>query len=66
MEDILVTGPSEPEYLETLKEFLRRLEQAGLRLRRDKCVFLVSYMVYLGHKNGSLGLHPILDMVRAM
>ena len=61
-----MTGLSEPEHLETIEGALRRSEQAGLHLRRYKYVFLVSYMVYLGYKIGSLGLHPILDMVRAM
>ena len=29
---------------------LDRLEKAGLRLKKEKCVFMVSEVVYIGHK----------------
>ena len=35
LNDILVTGPSDHEHLESLKEVLTRLEKAGLRLKRS-------------------------------
>ncbi len=36
LDDILVTGPTEEAHLAVLGEVLRRLEAAGLRLRRNK------------------------------
>ena len=39
LNDILVTGPSDREHLESLKEVLRRLENAGLRLNKRSVNF---------------------------
>lgn len=58
-DDILITGPTEEAHLTTLEEVLWRLEEAGLRLRRDKCVFLAPSVVYLGHVTNLQGLHPV-------
>ena len=66
LDDILVTGRTEEEHLSRLEEVLTRLEQAGLRLKRSKCQFMVSSVVYLGHKVDSEGLHPNPDKVKAV
>ncbi len=39
MDDILVTGPSLKEHLETLSQALKHLRNAGLRFNRAKCSF---------------------------
>lgn len=36
-------------HLRTLDEVLTRLEDAGLRLKRGKCMLLVDEVQYLGH-----------------
>ena len=66
IDDILVTGATEEEHLAHLEEVLRRLEEAGLRLKRNKCVFMAPFVVYLGHVIDAQGLHPIPDKVRAL
>ena len=66
IDDILVTGGSEEEHLHTLEEVLTRLETAGLRLRRDKCAFLLPSIEYLGHKISADGLQPTQEKVRAI
>ena len=40
--DILVTGKTDTEHLEHLSEVLTRLESAGLKLKCQKCVFLLT------------------------
>ncbi len=40
IDDILVTAATDEEHLASLDEALKRLTEAGLRLRRDKCKFL--------------------------
>lgn len=40
LDDILVTGETDEEHLAALGEVLRRIESAGLHLKRDKCTFL--------------------------
>jgi len=66
IDDILITGATEEEHLLTLDRVLERLETAGLRLNRDKCVFLAETVVFLGHKIDQHGLHPTEEKVRAV
>ncbi|KAG1927461.1 retrotransposable element [Pimephales promelas] len=40
LDDILVTGRNDEEHLQTLARVLRRLQEAGLRLKRSKCSFM--------------------------
>ena len=66
LDDVLVTGRTEEEHLATLDEVLRRMREAGLRLRRDKCVFLAPSVIYLGHRIDAQGLHPVADKLQAI
>lgn len=66
IDDVLVTGQTEEEHLATLEEVLRRMEEAGLRLRKDKCAFLAPSVVYLGHRIDAQGLHPEADKLQAL
>ena len=49
-DDIQITGNYNVTHLKNLKEILFRLEKAGLKLRKDKCSFMVPSVTYLGHK----------------
>ena len=40
LDDILVTGVPNEEHFRNLGEVLRRMEDAGLRLKRSKCTLL--------------------------
>lgn len=66
LDDILVTGPTESEHLSTLDQVLSRLETAGLRLKRNKCAFMLPSVEYLGHKISAEGLQPTEEKVRAI
>ena len=66
IDDVLVTGKSEAEHLSALEEVLRRIMESGLRLRKDKCVFLAPSVVYLGHQIDAEGLHPVAEKVEAV
>ncbi|XP_061883310.1 uncharacterized protein K02A2.6-like isoform X1 [Entelurus aequoreus] len=66
LDDILVTGATEVEHLANLEEVLKRLSEAGLRLKRSKCVFLAPSVTYLGHRITAQGLCPVEDKVRAI
>ena len=66
IDDILITGESEEEHLRTLKEVLNRLEKAGVRLKKEKCVFMAPTVVYLGHQISREGLQPTMEKVRAI
>jgi len=66
IDDILVSGRSEEEQLRRLDGVLKRLEEAGLRLKRKKCSFMTPSVEYLGHKIDQDGLHPMDEKVRAV
>ena len=66
LDDILVTGANDEEHLKHLSEVLSRLQQAGLRLKKDKCEFMSVSVVYLGHRIDAQGLHPTRDKVEAI
>ena len=66
LDDIWVSGPTDEEHLATLDKVLQRLSEAGLRLRKDKCVFLAPSVVYLWHCIDAQGLHPVTDKVNAL
>ena len=63
LDDILVTGPSNCEHLESLKEVLTRLEKA---LNKKKCQFLASEVTYLGYHSDSEGLCLTNEKIRAV
>ncbi len=56
LDDILVTGATEPEHLQVLVSMLK---DAGARLNRGKCKFMMPNVVYLGHKISKDGLQPV-------
>ncbi|XP_016335635.1 uncharacterized protein K02A2.6-like [Sinocyclocheilus anshuiensis] len=66
LDDILITGVTDEEHLQTLDAVLTRLQGAGLRLKRDKCEFLQKEVRYLGHLVDAQGLHPLKDKVQAL
>ena len=66
IDDILITGSSEGEHLSNLARVLQRLELAGMRLKRDKCKFMLPSVSYLGHVISSEGLHTEEAKVRAI
>ena len=56
IDDILVTGSTEDEHLDHLAEVLKRLQEAGMRLKKTKCAFLLPQVDYLGHTISAEGL----------
>ena len=66
LNDILVTGTSEAEHLAIFDKVLSHLEEAGLRLKRNKCAFMLPSVEYLGHKISAEGLQPSGEKVRAI
>ena len=66
LDDMLITGRTDEEHLATLETVLGRLEQAGLRLQRKKCYYMMSSVEYLRHRIDSKGLHPTEEKLRAV
>ena len=55
IDDILITGQNEEEHLQTLSTVLERLESSGLRVKKEKCRFMMDSVDYLGHRIDSAG-----------
>ena len=66
LDDILVAGASEEEHLMRLNQVLSRLEQAGLRAKKEKCQFMVSSITFLGHWIDHEGIHPLPEKIQAV
>ena len=49
LNDIVVVGKTFEEHVRNLKEVLRRLRQAQLKINYDKCEFFKREIGYLGH-----------------
>ena len=66
IDDILITGKTEEAHLSALEEVLKRLSNAGLRLKRNKCIFLAPSVDYLGYLVDAQGIHPTAEKVKAI
>ena len=66
LDDILVTGDTDESHLENLTKTLERLQQHGIRLKREKCRFFQESVEYLGHVLSSKGVHTSPEKVRAV
>ncbi|UYV68123.1 hypothetical protein LAZ67_5003116, partial [Cordylochernes scorpioides] len=66
LDDILITGKNDQDHLKNLECVLQRIQEAGLKLRKDKCSFLAPSLEYLGHKIAKDGLQPLPSKVEAI
>ena len=58
IDDIIIFSGTWEDHLQHLRQVLRRIQEAGLTLRRKKCQFGMSDCVYLGHLIGSGRVRP--------
>lgn len=56
LDDILITGPTTQDHLQRLEEVFKKLEEVGLTVCPDKCVFFKDEVEYLGFKISKEGL----------
>ena len=61
----MITGATEKEHLQNPDKVLTRLDSAGIHLKRDKCVFLLPAVEYLGHKISGQGLQPTDEAIKS-
>ena len=66
LDDILGAGTSEEDHIKNLDTVMTRHEDAGARLKRESCEFLLPEITYLGHKISAKGLQPTDDKVEAV
>ncbi|CAC5392118.1 unnamed protein product [Mytilus coruscus] len=66
VDDILITGKTREEHINTLSEVLSRFKRIGIRLKRQKCVFMSEEVVYLGFKINKHGISSVESKVEAI
>ena len=59
LDDILIKGRTEEDHLNTFGQVLLKLNTFGFHLKKEKCAFLKSEVVFLGQKLDHPGIHPI-------
>ena len=66
LDNILITGANREEHLRNLEKVLSRLQEYGVRVNANKCVFLQSSVEYLGHTIDAESLHTSPKKVKAI
>ena len=63
IDDILISGRTNEEHVEILKEVVRRLESRGFKCKLEKSQFFKDKVVYLGHEISKEGIRPVKSKV---
>ena len=66
LDDILITGKTDLEHLNNLSAVLQRLSSAGMKLKPEKCSFMLKEVEFLGHTISAKGLQPTTQKIRAI
>lgn len=66
LDDIVVTGKNDEDHIRNLEEVLRRLADAGLKLKKEKCSFFQDNINYLGHVVSKDGLTKSKERIEAV
>ncbi|KAK3734690.1 hypothetical protein QZH41_002110 [Actinostola sp. cb2023] len=66
IDDILITGETDEIHLKNLHGVLQRLQESGLKLKRDKFHFMMNEIVYLGFSIAAAGVSPTKEKVQAI
>ena len=69
LDDIIIFSKSEEEHLQHLEKIFRRLQEFGLKMKKEKCAFFKKHIQYLGHLVSKEGFEPLpekLDAIKKM
>ena len=66
IDDVLVTGLTEEEHLQNLTQVLHKLQEQGMRLKREKCAFFQKEVEYLGYWINANGVHTAPSKLQAI
>ena len=66
LDDIIIFSQSEEEHLIHLEKIFRRLQEFGLKMKREKCAFFKKHIQYLGHLVSDKGFEPLPEKLEAI
>ena len=65
-DDIVVFGEDEEKHDTALQQVLQRLREKKLTLNKDKCVFKMNEIQFMGHIISNHGIGPTKDRIKAL
>ena len=66
LDDVLIASKTKNDHLRMIDEVFRRFAHHGIRLKREKCFFLLDNVEYLGHRIDAEGLHTMQEKGKAL
>ena len=66
LDDVIVTGANDEEHFRNLEGTLSRLSNMGVKLKKEKCVFMKSSVEYFAFVVDRHGIHPSPRKVQAI
>jgi hypothetical protein len=63
LDDVIIGSRSMSKHLKYVRTLFQRLQAAGLVINREKCVFGVAEVKFLGHHVSAAGMSPIASRV---
>ena len=66
MDDIHISRKDDNDHLSNLEAVVKRLSAAGLRLRHEKCFFMVPEVTYCGYVINGSAIKPVAAKVEAI
>ena len=66
VDDILVGGRDLESKFKNLRKVFQVLKDSGLRLKKEKCVFMKESVIYLGMKIDKNGIKPVKERIDAI
>ncbi|XP_015283013.1 PREDICTED: uncharacterized protein K02A2.6-like, partial [Gekko japonicus] len=66
LDDVLITAPDAASFATRLRTVLQRFDQAGLKVKREKCLLGVPKVEFLGFAVDAQGIHPTAEKTRAI
>lgn len=65
-DDVLVSGDNKEKLIKRLREALRRCQEAGLKVNKEKCKIAVPKVEFLGYLIDGSGIHPTQSKIKAI
>jgi hypothetical protein len=66
LDDVIIGSRSVEEHVQHLQTLFQQLQAAGLVINREKCVFGIEEVEFLGHHVNATGVAPIASRVAAI
>ena len=66
IDDVLIPSRNRQEAVEDVRAVLRRLNENGFRINKEKCKFLAETINFLGYTVSEKGISPTTDKVEAI